>query len=192
MDGELDPGVLRAVVARAAAHDPDAWEQLYRHCHPRLIRYARRRLPTSEAAEDAVSETMMRAIQGVEAFTWRGAGFDAWMYGILRNVVLETHRRAGRAERLLRRQSADIDLRDQSVAVDLPHGVESADEAAALRSAFATLSPADRELLELRVVGGLSADETGEVLGKRAGAVRMAQSRALERLRRALEERDDA
>jgi RNA polymerase sigma-70 factor (ECF subfamily) len=45
------------------------------------------------------------------------------------------------------------------------------------------LSDDDRELLDLRVVGGLSADEVASVLGKQPGAVRMAQSRALDRLR---------
>ena len=40
-----------------------------------------------------------------------------------------------------------------------------------------------RELLILRVVTGLSAKETGNVLGMSAGAVRVAQHRALARLR---------
>ena len=57
------------------------------------------------------------------------------------------------------------------------------EEAASLRKAFEQLSPSEQELLELRVVGGLSADDVGSVLGKRAGAVRMAQARALDRLR---------
>ena len=64
----------------------------------------------------------------------------------------------------------------------------SAEEAAAVRRAFALLSDDDRELLELRVVAGLSAEESAGVLGRRPGAVRMAQSRALSRLRRHLEE----
>ncbi len=191
MGAELDPEALRAEVARAGRGDPDAWERLYRHCHPRLLAYARRRLPTTEAAEDAVSEAMMRGIERIDSFTWRGAGFDAWMYGILRNVVHEAHRRSGRSSPLRLHQSG-ADDREDPAATDAGLRLETAEEAASVRAAFDTLSPADRELLELRVVGGLSADEVGEVLGKQAGAVRMAQSRALERLRRALAERDDA
>jgi len=57
-----------------------------------------------------------------------------------------------------------------------------------VRAAFSRLSPADREVLELRVVGGLNADDVALALGKRAGAVRMAQSRALARLRDELQE----
>lgn len=58
----------------------------------------------------------------------------------------------------------------------------------ALRAAFERLDPSDREVLELRLVGGLSAAGAAEVLGRREGAIRMAQSRALTRLRRLLEE----
>ncbi len=188
---ELDEGALRAMVERALDHDPDAWECLYRHSYRRLYSYARRRLPTSEAAEDAVSETLLRAIERSSTFTWRGAGFDAWLYGILRNVVHESHRRRGRDER-----SASVgylfsdDISDPIA--EIVDAVDAEQDEMALRSAFATLSDTDREVLELRVVGGLSAEEVGSVIGKRPGAVRTAQSRALDRLRQAMEHRRDA
>ena len=54
-------------------------------------------------------------------------------------------------------------------------------------AAFDLLSPDDREVLELRVIGEFSSDEVAEVLGKKPGTVRMAQARALERLREHLE-----
>jgi RNA polymerase sigma-70 factor (ECF subfamily) len=63
-----------------------------------------------------------------------------------------------------------------------------ADEHAAVRRAFDRLGDEERELLELRLIAGLSADEVAHVLGRRPGAVRMAQSRALIRLRAILEE----
>ena len=62
------------------------------------------------------------------------------------------------------------------------------EQAAAVRVAFERLAPEERELLELRVQGGLSSEEVGRLLGKRPGAVRMAQARALQRLRREWEE----
>ena len=56
------------------------------------------------------------------------------------------------------------------------------------RAAFARLDPDERELLELRVVGGLSSADVAAALGKQPGTVRMAQMRALARLRTFLEE----
>ncbi len=52
-----------------------------------------------------------------------------------------------------------------------------------VRAAFDRLSPEDQEVLELRVVAGLSAAGVAQATGRAAGAVRMAQSRALSRLR---------
>jgi len=52
-----------------------------------------------------------------------------------------------------------------------------------VRQAFSLLSDSDRELLELRVVAGLTSDEVATILSMRPSAVRMAQMRALEKLR---------
>ena len=168
-------------MARARDGDADAWEALYRRAYPRLLAYAARRLPGAEEAQDAVSEAMARAVAGIQRFRAEGAGFDAWLYGILRHVVLD-------AQGGQRRKSSD----PVPEAVDeAPQPVDQLlhrQEASALRAAFHRLRAEDQELLELRVVAGLRAEDTARVLGRRAGAVRMAQSRALARLRSLLEE----
>ncbi|WP_425483551.1 sigma-70 family RNA polymerase sigma factor [Flexivirga aerilata] len=53
------------------------------------------------------------------------------------------------------------------------------------------LSPQHREILTLRVAVGLSAEETADALQMSAGAVRVAQHRALARLRTLLEKSGD-
>jgi RNA polymerase sigma-70 factor (ECF subfamily) len=168
-----------SLVERARGSDPDAWEALYRRVFPGLLAYAMRRLD-ADRAHDAVAETMARAVAGIERFAWQGAGFDAWMYGILRHVVIDAHRVRAR------HRGEPVDQGDGAGPLDY---VLDEEEATAMRSAFEALDASDREVLELRVVAGLSAEEVGAVLSKRPGAVRMAQSRALERLRRQLEDR---
>jgi RNA polymerase sigma-70 factor (ECF subfamily) len=158
--------------------DPDAWEALYKRLYAGLFGYAARRLGAERAA-DAVAEAMARAVAGIGRFEWKGAGLDAWIYGILRNVVADAQR--SRAREARRRVPTSPMGHDP-----LDHVVET-EEAVRVRRAFADLPSADREVLELRVIGGLDANEIAAVLGKRPGAVRMAQSRALARLRRALE-----
>ena len=174
-----DDAELRSIVGRAAGCDQDAWEQLYRRSYSRIFAYARRRLRTDTAADDAVSETMLRALDRIPSFTWQGAGFDAWLYGILRNVVLETFRTDARA-----RTSNDVPERHDDGTDGPLDRLVRADHHAEVRHAFELLSPEDQEVLELRVVAGLSADGVAEATGRAAGAVRMAQSRALQRLRR--------
>ena len=56
-------------------------------------------------------------------------------------------------------------------------------EAERVRGLLARLPVQQRELLQLRVLAGLTAQETGNELGMTAGAVRVAQHRALIRLR---------
>jgi RNA polymerase sigma-70 factor (ECF subfamily) len=168
---------VRELVDRARERDPDAWEMLYRRAYPRLFAYARRRVASDHAADDAVSETMTRAIDRIGAFVWRGNGFDAWLYGILRNVLCETSR--ARARISVGEGVVELPTDDHEPL----RRVIAREEAVSVRTAFEQLSEAERELLELRVVGCLSAEDVGAVLGKRPGAVRMAQARALERLR---------
>lgn len=172
---------LQITVERARGYDPDAWETLYRHAYPRLFAYARRRVGSDETADDAVSEAFARAMDGIGRFTWTRAGFDGWMFGILRNVVLEHYR---------------DDHKQPQASLPGPEGAEPAsaepgpldrvltgERDAAVRRAFDELPESERELLELRILGELDAGAAGAVLGKRSGAVRMAQGRALKRLR---------
>lgn len=154
--------------------DPDAWETLYTAVYPRLLGYANRRVGR-ERARDVVAETMARAVGSIERYDLTGQGIEAWLFGICRHVVADTHRRSARNDG--RREPAPVPVDDIS------DGLESDEEARAMREAYTRLSDDDRELLDLRVVGGLSADEVATVLGKQPGAVRMAQSRALDRLR---------
>lgn len=163
------------LVERARAGEHAAWDELYRSIHPKLLAYARRRLDP-EPARDAVAETMARAVARIDRFTWSGGGFDAWLFGILRHVVLDVQRAAGR------RPTTQLTDRPSPDAEPLAHVLDD-EEAVALRAAFSRLAPAERELLELRVVAGLSSEQVAAVVGKRPGAVRMAQARALEKLR---------
>jgi RNA polymerase sigma-70 factor (ECF subfamily) len=175
---------VRDLVERARRGDESAWEALFRRAYPKLLAYASRRLPTQEQAKDAVGETMTRAVANIDRLRNEGGGFDAWMYGIMRHVVVD-------AQRSLAREGPGL-IPDVVDAGPLP-GDRALDREDALevRQAFGQLSPADQELLELRVVAGLSTDEVASVLGRKPGAVRMAQSRALARLRALISEESE-
>lgn len=160
---------------RARQGDPDAWESLYLGVYPRLRSYAASRVGPG-AADDLVGETMARAVAGIGRFRWESSGFDAWLFGILRRVCLEHYRRQSRG----RRQPA---FHPVDTIAQPGDGLELADDHRAVRLAFSRLPTKDRELLELRLVSGLSVAEVARVLGKRSGAVRTAQSRALASLR---------
>ncbi|QXC62748.1 sigma-70 family RNA polymerase sigma factor [Aquihabitans sp. G128] len=170
---------------QARAGSAEGWAELYVVARPQLFRFARLRLASDEQAEDAVSETIVRAMGAAERYR-AGSGVLAWLVGICRNVLHEAHRSGSRL------QSVDpAGFVERATAVGDAGPAEQAvsrSEAGSLREAFALLSDTEQELLSLRVVVGLDAEAVGAVLGKRPGAIRMAQSRALDRLRGHLEE----
>lgn len=167
------------------ALDPDAWEQLYLEARPVLWRFARARLATDDQAEDAVSDTMVRAMAAIGRYCetpHRSGGIIAWLVGIERNVIHEIYRAGARLRSVpVAHETAPVESADRLVA---------ADEARAVRFAFSLLPDDDQELLGLRVVANLDSATTARILGKRPGAIRMAQARALGRLRVTLDEAD--
>ena len=170
----------RAVLDAARAGDPDTWEALYRGAYPRLFAFARRRLATEEQAEDAVSETMVRAMGKITDYRPGPAGLDGWLFGIARNVVLEAYRSGARTTATDPHTLGDL----QSAAVAGPEtAVLAREERSTLVRAFARLSRDDQDLLEQKVVAGLDATQIAALTRRKPGAVRTAQSRALARLR---------
>jgi RNA polymerase sigma-70 factor (ECF subfamily) len=174
---------LAPLVARAQTGDRAALEELLARLRPGVVRYCRARLGrrggTYGSADDVAQEVCMAVITALPRYVDQGRPFAAFVYGIAGHKVADAQR-AG--------------FRDRSEVTDtLPDrpdegpGPEDAAVAAAEATRAAALldrlPPAHRELLLLRVVGGLSAEETGAALGMSSGAVRVAQHRALARLR---------
>lgn len=178
----VDP-VEAACLTRARSGDRDAVEQVVTALRPRVLRYCLARLGSLPDAEDVTQEVCMAVAASLPRYRDEGRPFLAYVFGIAGNKLLEHHR--------YRRRRPEA-----GVAV-LPEGVDEApgpDEQAVqldtvrrVRRLLDELSPVHREVVLLRVAAGLSAEETGRVLGMTAGAVRVAQHRALARLRAAAE-----
>ncbi len=175
-----DTGVSTNLVDGARRGDTACWSSLYRHSYPRLIRYAYHRLGNTDDAREAVAETMARAVAGINRFSAGDGAFTPWLFGICRNVVADClHARYRHADQSLDEMPVELPSHDPA-----PDAALLADEEVwRVRQAFRRLDPDEQEVLELRVVAGLSSDEVAEALGKKPSTVRMAQMRALGRLR---------
>jgi RNA polymerase sigma-70 factor, ECF subfamily len=177
-----------AIVTAAGTGDRTAWEVLYRRLYPRLRAYVARRVDTGHV-EDTVSETMARAVRGIDSYQPGPAGFDGWVFGIARRVCADYHRHRAR----LRRQDGVVAAMAEVIEDGAAPGdpAAAADEHAELRRAFKLLLPGDQQVLELRVIAGLTVEQAAGVLEKAPGAVRTAQSRALGRLRQLIKTHDE-
>jgi RNA polymerase sigma-70 factor, ECF subfamily len=172
---------MRAVVnehdeiAGLCQGDRTTWTGFYERVYPLMLSYAQRRLSTRDAASDAVSEALARTVATVSRMSTLDVSPDAWAFGILRHVVHDLWRRRGRERK------AALPLSPE--APDPAEFASLSDEHRIVRQAFDQLSASDREILELRVVAQLPSEEVAAILGMSPGAVRMAQARALGRLR---------
>jgi RNA polymerase sigma-70 factor (ECF subfamily) len=176
--GSDTPPLGNAAVGAAKRGDAAAWEAAYLAYGKALMGYLMVRLDNREDAGEALSETFARAISKCSTFRGDAYAFRAWLFTIARHVSVDQYR--GRARVFTVPRHPDREDRSQPSAEELAILNEDLEE---LRRSFSRLSKADQEVLWLRICSGLSAAEVGEVVGKRPGAVRMQQMRALEALR---------
>jgi len=182
-DEELDE-----YVAAAVSGDPAATARILTKIRPLIVRYCRARLGPSErtfaSADDVAQEVCMAVLTSLSSYRDQGRPFLAFVYGIAAHKVIDARRAAGR-----NKSDPVSDVPDRVEVADGPEQralqLETVGEMDRL---LEVLPEKQREILVLRVVMGLSAEETAEAVGSTPGAVRVAQHRALTRLRKALTE----
>jgi len=169
----------------AAARGGAEWAvtAIYRDLHPSLLAYLRAVEPAE--AEDLASEVWLGVGRGLAQFEGDEGAFRGWAFTIARRRVVDLRRRR-------RRRQTEPAATEEFAAIASPENPEAealealgADE---VRRRLVELLPPDQaDVVLLRVVGGLDASQIAAVLGKRPGAVRVLQHRALRRLAEAIE-----
>jgi RNA polymerase sigma-70 factor, ECF subfamily len=122
-------------------------------------------------AEDLTGETFEKAFRFWRRFDPRRATARAWLCGIARTTALDHFRSEERRRR-----------REERYARDLPESEEGGLGPGKLESALGQLSPADREVVALRVLLELDGPTAARVLGISPTACSTRLSRALKRL----------
>lgn len=179
-----------ARMAARARRDDVTLNVLMREVRKVSIRYCRARLATypggRQLAEDVTQEICVAVLQALPTYDERGVPFEAFVYAIGSRKVADAQRSASRSRMVL------VDEIPEEVD-DKPGPEQQAvrsrefDEAVVL---MGDLPDTLREVLLLRVALGLSAERTGDTLGMTAGAVRVAQHRALKKLRTMCEKQE--
>ncbi|MEV6208372.1 RNA polymerase sigma factor ShbA [Kitasatospora sp. NPDC051914] len=183
---------LNEVVAAAVAGEGPAVDALLAYVHPLALRYCRGRLVrlpggARHHVDDVVQEVCVAVLCALPRYRDEGRPFEAFVYGIAAHKIADLQRAAMRGP-----GSTVIPPDDLPETPDESLGPEErallSSDAAWIKELLSNLPARQRELVLLRVAAGLSAEETGEVLGMSPGAVRVAQHRALSRLRALAEE----
>jgi RNA polymerase sigma-70 factor, ECF subfamily len=179
---DSEPGGVGELARLAVRGHPGAIEALLARIRPMVVRYCRARLGRITGhycvADDVAQEVCLAVLAALPRYRDMGRPFASFVFGIASHKVADAVRNASRLA---------VPYEDLPDGPDERPGPEetvvACIEAERTRALLAQLPHHLRELLILRVVTGLSAEETGNVLGMSAGAVRVAQHRALARLR---------
>jgi RNA polymerase sigma-70 factor (ECF subfamily) len=176
----MDAPSLRELAADAV-RDPHARDLLLARVRDMALRYSRVRLGrfgAEDIAQDVAQEVCMAIVTALPTYEERGLPFEAFVYTI-------TSRKLADAQRAAMRGPAPVaEIPDVPADGPSPESVAiMRDDAATAMSLMRQLPPQQREILTLRVAVGMSTEETAAALGMSAGAVRVAQHRALGKLR---------
>ena len=186
----MRPSPVDDLVARAKSGDESAWRDLYEANAGRLLLWLRSR-PSGDAAvayDDVAAEAWLTAAQRMADFSGNSSDFAGWLFGIARNITVNTTRRSAR--RATYPSTMDgLDHGDPATNPDAITGVDGADWT---RRLLAHLPPREAEVVTCIDVVGLDVAATSQALGITAAAVRVSHSRGLRHLRKYLDTRPRA
>lgn len=178
-----DAEALR-LISRYQSGDSTAFSALYTSHLPLIYRYLLTQLGDHHTAEDLAQEILLKALETLDEFELTLAPFRVWLFKVARNHLLNHRIRAAR-----------LRVEDPSWIHEQRGGHVPAVDHEALRriqnaeflQMLRHLPAAQRQVLTLRYVGGLSCPEIAVILGRTPAAVRTLQNRAFSFLRLRLE-----
>lgn len=168
------------LVRRAQQYEEDAIKQLYETYYPKIYNYAFMQMGDIQAAEDLASDVMLKMIESIQSYKFRGLPFGAWVFRIARNRLIDLHRR--------RKRRGEVDLTETlSTALANPQALaERALERGQLQVALKHLTDEQRQVILLKFIEGFDNRSVGKLMGRSEGAIKSLQHRALGALRRIL------
>jgi len=150
-----------------------AWSAIYNELAPAITGYLRANgVPD---AEDVTAEVFVRMVQDLGRFEGDEAHFRSWVF------VIAHHRMVDDRRKRIRHPQATLRLEMLESRGNGNVEREALDNLStdAVQAIINRCVPDQREVLLLRVIGGLTLAETAEVVGKSLGAVKALQRRGV-------------
>jgi RNA polymerase sigma-70 factor (ECF subfamily) len=178
-------GLTAADLAAARRREPAAVTRIYTAYAPALFRFFMAAVSDRHQAEDLTGTTFVSAIEGLPRFRGPVEALGGWLFQIARHDLYDYRRKQGRS----RTEPLEENLSEATAATggDDPEdlAIERL-EGSRVLAAMRQLSDDQRQVLLLRMAGGLTAPEVAAIVGKTTGAVKALQHRGLASLARVL------
>jgi len=173
-----DQSKILRLVERAADGDFETFGELYSIYLNQIYRYVFYQVKDKMTAEDITEEVFVKAWKAIGSCRGRGQTFSPWLYRIAHNHVIDNLR------------SQRKDLSTERGTIDKVSGAElemaGELERQELLELIARLPENQRQVIILKFIEGLDNFESGQIMGKSQGAIRVLQMRALAALRQKL------
>jgi RNA polymerase sigma-70 factor (ECF subfamily) len=162
------------LVKRAISGDASAFAGLYERYVDDVYRFILHRVGHEQTSEDLTSQVFLKAWDNLGRYEIRGLPFGAWLFQIARNGVIDYYR--------THKEMLPLEQLDSDSGANVAREVEKRLEGEWLRTVLQRLTEDQREVLTLKFINGLKTEEVAKVMGKRQGAIRALQMRALQAL----------
>ncbi len=135
------------------------------------------RVNSKEVTEDLTSQIFIKALEKINKFSIdAGASFQAWLYTIARNTVIDYYRR-----------QKDVKNIDDVFGLSFSNYEEKKydqkDSLKKIKNFLENFNQEQREIIIMRIWDGLSYAEIAKITGKKVGALKMIVSRFLKKIR---------
>jgi RNA polymerase sigma-70 factor, ECF subfamily len=168
-----------AWLVASAKTDPSAFAPLYARYFDPVYRYCYRRLGSPDAAADACAQVFTKAIAALPGYREGRTTFRSWLFAIAHNVLIDEMRTRKPTTVL----EAALTIADAAATPE--EAALSAEATQTIVELLGHLPPDQRRVMELRLAG-LTGPEIAAALDRTLGGVKIAQVRAIARLRIAL------
>ena len=159
-----------------------AAELLWRSLAPAVTGYLR--VQGAAEPDDLTSEVFIGVFHSLASFSGTEEQFRSWVFTIAHRRLVDERRRLARRPPP---SSLRTDHANMAAGASAEHEALGRLTSEQVRGLCERLVPDQRDVLLLRLVGGLTVDEVASALGKSEGAVKALQRRALLALRKILE-----
>lgn len=173
------------LIRRVAVRDPGAFEGLYRRYAPAAYGVALRVLRQPFLAQDVVHDAFIALWNAPEAYDATRGPFRTYLLSLVHHRAVDAVRREERLRDRERRANPDPPV-DEDVMESVVEEVDLADRRRAVRQAVATLSPDQRQAIELMYFRGWTQARIAEETGVPIGTVKSRVWAAMRRLREEL------
>jgi RNA polymerase sigma-70 factor (ECF subfamily) len=179
---EVDPGAgpddisrITELIDQAAGGNFKAFGEIYNMYLDRIYRYVFYQVNDSMTAEDITEEVFLKAWKAIGTCKGKEKTFLSWLYRIAHNQLINTLRDNNRITSLEKDISREF--------ADSKQEIDTSTDCHELLETISYLPENQKQIIILKFIEGLDNREISKIIGKKEGAIRISQMRALATIR---------